>query len=531
MKVPRQPRLRMLIVPMVLAVGVLQAPAARAHEERPVRFPPGNGEVPEYRTTGPYLVVCRPDTSERIRTYPEELRLINERLLAECRFRSIQRAVDAVRRRGTRILVQPGVYLEPGSLARPTEACAGFYERAEDGDDGNDVMSYRQQRRCPHAQNLVAVFGDGPDRNRRCDGRLCDLQIEGTGLRPRDVVIDGRFRKLNVIRADRADGVYFRNFTVQQATFNSLYVLETDGFVIDRMVGRWNDEYGFLTFASDHGLYRDCEAYGNGDGGLYPGSAADHHGSRPAIEIARCRAHHNLLGYSGTAGNSVFVHDSDFYANATGVVMDSFFPDHPGLPQDSAVFIRNRIHGSNSNYYENWRGEDAPCRNPPEARKRYREGLVCPAVQVPVGTGVLVAGGNANLFARNWIYDNWRYGTMQFWVPAAVRNDPDPRNQYDTSHFNRYVGNRMGLSPSGRVLPNGLDFWWDEEGAGNCWERNAAGPGGITSDPNDLPECGGTPLFTPGNPGKQALLVPCATWSRENTHPPGCDWMDRPPRP
>ena len=31
--------------------------------------------------------------------------------------------------------------------------------------------------------------------------------------------------------------------------------METDGFVIDSVVGRWNDEYGFLTFADDHGLY------------------------------------------------------------------------------------------------------------------------------------------------------------------------------------------------------------------------------------------------------------------------------------
>ena len=49
------------------------------------------------------------------------------------------------------------------------------------------------------------------------------------------------------------------------------YVIETDGFVIDRMLGRWNDRYAFLTFAGDHGLYVDCEAYGNGGLGAVPG--------------------------------------------------------------------------------------------------------------------------------------------------------------------------------------------------------------------------------------------------------------------
>ncbi|MEU7702940.1 hypothetical protein, partial [Streptomyces sp. NPDC039028] len=26
---------------------------------------------------------------------------------------------------------------------------------------------------------------------------------------------------------------------------------------------------------SDHGLYKNCESYGNGDSGIYPGSASD----------------------------------------------------------------------------------------------------------------------------------------------------------------------------------------------------------------------------------------------------------------
>ncbi len=81
-----------------------------------------------------------------------------------------------------------------------------------------------------------------------------------------------------------------------------VYIMESDGFVIDRMVGRWNDEYGFLTFADDHGLYTDCEAYGNGDSGVYPGAASNinadrgHDVDRYAVEIRRCYSHHNLLG-------------------------------------------------------------------------------------------------------------------------------------------------------------------------------------------------------------------------------------------
>jgi hypothetical protein len=33
-----------------------------------------------------------------------------------------------------------------------------------------------------------------------------------------------------------------------------VYVLDTDGFVIDRVASGYSREYGFLTFANDHGL-------------------------------------------------------------------------------------------------------------------------------------------------------------------------------------------------------------------------------------------------------------------------------------
>ena len=47
-----------------------------------------------------------------------------------------------------------------------------------------------------------------------------------------------------------------RNLTVEQAEFNAVYVMETDGFVLDKVTARGNDEYGILAFACDHGLIR-----------------------------------------------------------------------------------------------------------------------------------------------------------------------------------------------------------------------------------------------------------------------------------
>ncbi len=258
---------RLLVVLAALAAALLAAPTAQAHEERPVELPDGTGSVPVHRTGEPDLLVCKGDRADferRVAAFPARLRDRNLELFDRCLesgFRHLQQAVDAVDRPGMNIAVLPGLYEEEPSLPEPAGECARL--KAPDSQLGYQILSYAQQERCPHNQNLVAILGKK------------NLQIEGTGAERTDVVIDAKYRKLNAIRADRSDGVYFKNFTAQRTTFNSLYVLAQDGFVIDDVLTRWNDEYGFLTFASDHGLYKNCESYGNGDSGIYPGSASN----------------------------------------------------------------------------------------------------------------------------------------------------------------------------------------------------------------------------------------------------------------
>lgn len=499
-------------------MAVTLAPVAAAHEEREVTFPDGSGSVPDYRTGGPDLLVCKTDRQEferRIADFPERLRRRNLQLFERCQnegFRHLQAAVNQVDEPGANIAILPGVYREQPSLAPPPERCTDL--DAPKTGDGYQVLSYDQQVACPHRQNLVAILG------------IEDLQITGTGADARDVVIDAQFKKLNAIRADRADGIYLRNFTVQRTTFNSVYIIETDGFVIDRMIGRWNDEYGFLTFAVDHGLYTDCEAYGNGDSGIYPGSASDinvgrgHDVERYAVEITGCESHHNLLGYSGTAGNSVWAHDNLFFANSAGIAMDSAFPDHPGLPQDHGLFEDNRVFDNNQNYYKYVR--DGTCAKP-SAERGYRQGVVCPATGVPVGTGILTAGGNYNVFRNNWVFDNDHAGFVLFWVPAFIRGETGLTTQFDTSHHNRYTGNHLGVTPFGGRVPNGMSFWWDGQGAGNCWQP--AGPAG--SDPRAMPAChgeGGSGRYL-ADPAKLPALYVCSEYSLDEQRvPAGCPW-------
>jgi len=507
-------------VALILGISLIGvgATATAAHRERPTTFPSGAGSVPVYRTDGPYLVVCKPDTPSRLSGFPNALRATVMNLYRECQSRGyehLQAAVDAVAVRGTRILMLPGRYLESPSLAALSRECEAIAAQA--------LLSYEDQLACPHHDNIVAILGDGPDADTACDGRLCDLQLEGVGRTPADVVVDGRFKRRNVIRADRADGFYVRNITIQRSTSNALYIMETDGFVIDRTIGRWNGGYGFLTFTVDHGLYVDCEAYGNGDSGVYPGSAADLHGARIAVEITRCKSHHNHLGLAGTAGNSLFVHDNDFYENSIGIALDSLFRNHPGLPQDSSVFVGNRIFNNNQDYYRYWR--DGTCLKPIEQRG-IEDGVVCPLNPAPFGTGIVLAGGNANRFEANWIWDNDRYGTMQFWVPAPLRGEDDPELLFDTSHGNHYVANRYGLTLDGEASPNGIDVWWDGEGADNCWDPSEALGVQLTGDPVFVPDCSAPSTFDFPDPAKFAALQACLDWRPWNLTPVGCPWFE-----
>jgi hypothetical protein len=518
---------RPLILLVVFSLAALSSPAG-AHVERPAKFPPGLGSVPTYRTSGPLLLVCKGlKTAKAIRKLPRGLERRNERWHAQCQdhgYRNLQAAIDHVKEQGSRIKILPGRYRELPTAGKVGSDCAGL--------EMQRPLSYEDQYRCPHVDNLVSIFGDSPtDPDQVCDLPVCNLQIEGTGKSAGDVIVDGGFHKLNAIRADRADGIYFRNFTVQNTEFNSLYVLETDGYVFDKMVTRWNEEYGFLSFASDHGLYTDCEAYGNGDGGLYPGSSAPTDGNHYSTEITGCRSHHNLLGYSATAGNNTYVHDNWFYDNTVGIVTDSFAAGHPGMPQKNSRFENNFVYSNNEDFYKFWR--DGTCKKPQEERG-YENGTVCPTFQAPIGVGILIAGGNNDIVKNNWIYDNWRNGTMQFGVPATFRGDDDPAHEFDTSHNNRYEANYFGALLTGPGPRNGVDIWWDGQGTGNCWKDNIAAPGrAITTDtPTVLPDCDDPPFMGPPASPKQALIASCAaTDPRDPETYDGCDWYDAPPKP
>ena len=214
-------------------------------------------------------------------------------------------------------------------------------------------------------------------------------------------------------------------------------------------------------------------------------------------------------------GNGTRVHHNNFYDNGTAVTTDSFFAGgHPGYPQDGAVFENNKIYSNNFNSYV--AGSD-----------------VEPRVPVPVGVGIMIAGGNGNEIRNNRIWDNWRRGTMLLHVPDSL-SDETKTTSNSVSHRNRYHDNIMGIAPNGDRVPNGVDFWWDEAPAqeDNCWFDN----GSVTTDPAApvLPSnCENTSDGAGYTPKLTGELAPCAgaIGGSGGYDPDTCSWFRTPPKP
>ena len=541
-------------------------------------------------------VVCQPDSMDRLRpsiaaaesagyvvrptqapqrinpAQGRALLRLNQRFFDHCGFQSIQQAVNASGN-DDRVVIMPGLYTEPASRAAPTNdrSCAK-YTITNDRNNEPGAVSYAYQFHCPNDQNLIAVLGREPgttpppqpprsDRHGIPDVGpciRCNLQMEGSGVSADDVVIDagrvasgdhgpiGNVKDVG-IRADRADGFVLRNVKVRHAGEHDIYVLETNGYLLDRFKTFYGGEYGVLTFVEDHGLMQNCEAAGNGDSGLYPGAGAKTGVARDtkwypefrySQEIRFCDSHHNSGGYSGTDGSATHIDHNNFYDNALGFTTDVFTAaGHPGYPQNSDLIEDNNFYSNNFNPYV--QGSD-----------------VKPSIPVPVGTGLWIAGGNDNVIRNNHFWDNWRRGMMIFAVPDQFVCGPagvDPTLLAgcnptavppSTSYRNQVFGNAMGKSPDGTVEPNGTgdvstgrtDFWWDQYSGntGNCWHDNTGKDGtagGVTSTPPApfLPSACDSSSMGTGGPAQESELSNCLADITFDTK--SCNWFTTPSKP
>ena len=157
----------------------------------------------------------------------------------------------------------------------------------------------------------------------------------------------------------------------------------------------------------------------------------------------------------------------------------------------------------------------------------YIDGTVCPVIPTPVGTGVLIAGGNYNshrpqldlrqLALRHHAVLGARAAARRAATREALRHlQPQP-------HLRQPDGHRAERPSHAH---NGVDHWWDDQGVGNCWEDNTYSRGEQTDNFTvPPPACAdGGSLFVPGAPVKDAGFLSCSQYDRNDPtlrHPPG----------
>ena len=470
-----------------------------------------------------------------------------------------------------RVVVMPGLYEEPTARAQPTHdpACDQYKIPADSGDPG--ALSHDYQFHCPNDANLVAVIGRGPDTARAAvapagepsrhpePGPVHPVQPPARGIgrqrrrrhrrgrrrrRRQRRSVRGRTRKDVGIFVDRADGFVLRNVTVRHAREHDIYVLETDGYLLDQFKTFYAGGYGVLTFVEDHGVMQNCEAAGNGDSGLYPGSGADTTDKRylpfyPKYRYSQvirwCDSHHNTSGFSGTDSHGTLITENNFYDNALGYTTDVFTaPGHPGFPQHGNVVEKNNFYDNNFNPFLAGIGRGAvhprAGRHRPVDRRRQRQRRPEQPLlrQLAARRDALRGAGRPGL--RSAAAGQLDTGArLQPARSVHVARQPLPRQQDGREPERRGQAERRRLLVG--LLP-------DQQG--NCWWANTAAPGKkVTSSPRLLPGClGGTAPATSIGTGdllNEAELVACFAGFTFAGYPDGnaalCSWSTTPPQP
>ena len=301
------------------------APAALAHPERHAFFPDGSvGSVPQVRTKADQILyVCKKNSTKLIKRSfrgkeaeaqaapaAQELPLPQHpggRQQGPQRGDHPHHARASTRRSRAAASPEPDPTLRE-RLRRDRRRRPRLGRLRQDG--GAPVANFEYQRKCPNAQNLIAIIGDSDDPDRVCDAK-CNLQIQGMGRRRTDVLISGRADQAQrhprrPRRRHLPAQLHGRVLRLQQ------HLRPRDQRLRDAtdIESRYSREYGFLSFTSDHGLYDRLEAFGTGDSGVYPARVPRATASATASRSATSTPTTTRIGYSGTAGNGVWAHDN-----------------------------------------------------------------------------------------------------------------------------------------------------------------------------------------------------------------------------
>jgi len=221
------------------------------------------------------------------------------------------------------------------------------------------------------------------------------LTIRGTDRNA--VIVDGEHQRPLGINVVAADGVAVENLTVRNATGNGIYWTSLTGYRGSYLTAYNNAIYGIYAFDATDGLFEHSYASGSKDAAFYIGQC-----DPCDAVITDVLAENNGMGYSGTNSSEVFIVDSVWRHNVSGIVPNTLDSQREA-PFGRVTIAGNLIHDNDS--------REAPAL-----------GLQWSAF----GNGVLLTGGLDSLVERNRIVNHERSGvtagpnlSRNFWMTGG----------------------------------------------------------------------------------------------------------------
>jgi nitrous oxidase accessory protein NosD len=331
---------------------------------------------------------------------------------------SIQAAADRAPA-GSRILVRPGIYHEPGAMRAVTVT-------------RDDIHLIGLAR--PNHPVIIEQAG---------------TQTQGIWVSPSDTLepVDVELPPCGV-SGQRIRGSEVRGFTVQGFAGFGIYLACVDDFRIRRNVARNDLTYSIFPVRSRRGRMSGNQGSGtHADACIYVGQDDD-------VLVDHNRATDCLIGLQIENCQHVTMRDNQATGNTAGIIVDVINGRQAKVAADNRL-IRNTVAGNNR-----------PNNAPPEDDTSM----------IPPGIGIIVNGATRTLITRNTIRDDGLAGmTLEDFclgMPAACADpalDIDPNPNDNRVIANRFDGNKVDVI----FLPG--------QGTGNCFARNH--PAELTGGP------------------------------------------------
>jgi hypothetical protein len=347
----------------------------------------------------------------------------------------------------------------------------------------------------------VIIQGKGKDR----------LKLVGDPKHPDKVVIDSRgvkgVRAQNGVQIFKADHVTVKGFYARYYKGNGFFALSVDGYKLTRLLAGHGGAYGVYAFDSKGGTMSRSEAFYNNDSGFYVGQTKPVKGPHARTLVTHVKSWGNVLGFSGTNMRYVTVTKSKWFNNGLGIVPNALKSERYPPAADN-VITGNDVFWNNFDYFHS-----APFKLKPGATDD---------LAYPVGTGVLVFGGQRNIITGNRIWGNWLLGAGLF-EQVLLIGDPKPFYQ----RAGVLVGNEIRGNEYGRggTDLNGRDLAYDGEGRDNCIQETGVRSPTVPANGNTYEPC----PFSGPNTMDAAAAAEGIRWSLDATHE--ANWVVGPHQP